>query len=83
MTDRFATYSPGLDDPCDAHYVITPGAADLNPRPRSLYVNAPGNATIEDKNGVSITYTNLAQGQILPFRGRKVTAATATLIAWE
>lgn len=67
--------------PALRHYTITPGASDLNPRPRALYVKAAGNATISDGT-TSVEYTDLTVGMILPIEAQKVTAATATLIAW-
>ncbi len=82
MTDRFASYSSGLDSPGTRHFAITPSANDLNPRPRSLYCEAAGTVTIQDADLNSLTYT-LQQGQVLPFRGRRITAATATVYGWE
>lgn len=82
MSDNFATHAVGLDAPCGRHFAITPGAGALTPRPRAIYCEAAGTATIEDAQGTSLVYT-LAQGQILPFRAVKITAATATLIGWE
>jgi hypothetical protein len=40
-----------------------------------------GNVTLVDKNGTSIQYAVTA-GEIIPFRPEKVTAATATVVAW-
>jgi len=67
--------------PALRHYTITPGADDLSPRPRALYVNAAGNATITDGT-TSVTYSDLTVGTVLPIEAKKVTAATATLVAW-
>jgi hypothetical protein len=50
--------------------------------PRSIYCEAAGTITVQDLDGTSLTYT-LVQGQILPFRARKITAATATVYGWE
>lgn len=82
MSDNFGTYSPGLDSPGRKHWLITPSANDIVPRPRSIYCEVAGTVTVQDIDGTSLTYT-LVQGQVLPFRARKITAATATVYAWE
>ncbi len=82
MSDNFGTFSPGLDSPGRRHWQITPGTGVIAPMPRTLYVEAGGTVTIEDQFGTSLTYT-VTQGQILPFRPRRITAATATIFAWE
>lgn len=81
MPDTFQTMTSGLDSPAVHHYTVTPGAGDLPFIPRAIYCGAGGTATIVDVDGTSVTYT-LVAGQILPLRATKVTAATATLIAW-
>lgn len=81
MSDEFSKFRVELNSPAREHYVITPGAALLDPMPRVIYVSVGGSATIEDINGVSVSYP-LVAGQTIPFRASKVTAATATLIAW-
>lgn len=81
MADTFANHAAGLDSPALRHYTITPGAGDLAFRPRAIRCDVGGTATIVDEAGTSIVY-NLVAGEILPLRAVKVTAATATLIAW-
>ena len=78
---RFGTHVTGLDGPADYHFAITPGASEFAQIPRAIYCEAAGTATIEDANGVALVYT-LVAGQLLPFRARRVTAATATLRGW-
>lgn len=68
--------------PAGGHYTVTPGTSALSPAPRALYVNAAGNAVIEDIGGTTVTYSDLAVGAILPIKALKVTSATATLVAW-
>jgi hypothetical protein len=79
--DLFSSFRKGLESPADEQYTITPSADALSPKPRAIYAATTGSATLVDKNGTSIVYA-LTAGQILPFRPEKVTAATATLIAW-
>lgn len=78
---RFLALKSEQAAPAQRHYTITPGSSDLNPRPRALYVNGDGNATISDGT-TSIEYTGLTAGMVLPIEAVKVTAATATLVAW-
>ncbi len=79
--DHFALFGSGLESPATAHYTITPGPADLPVIPRAIRCEGSGTATIVDRAGTSITYS-LTAGEILPLRAVKVTAATATLVAW-
>lgn len=82
MPDNFANHFKRLDSPGGVHFAITPGPGDINPRPRVLYCNVAGTATLVDETGASLVY-NLTAGQLLPFRAVKVTAATATIFGWE
>lgn len=62
--------------------VITPGAADISPRPRRVVVLAAGDATIVPEgnaDGDEIPFTGLPVGYVIPYFVRRVTAATATL----
>lgn len=79
--DPFAYSHQELSSPGLRHYTVTPGASDLDPKPRSLRANTSGTITIEDIDGTSIEY-NVTQGEVIPFRGHKITAATAVVIAW-
>ena len=82
MIDTFQSTATGMDSPANRHFAITPADADLAVRPRSLYVNASGTVVIRDEEGTDITY-NVSVGQVLPFRGIQVRAATtATVIGW-
>ena len=75
MADPFSSFAPGLDSGGDLHFLITPGPADIDPRPRFLRCNVAGTATIEDRNGNPLTYS-LVAGEYILFRGTKVTAVT-------
>lgn len=80
--DPWAGSSTPITGPCERHVAITPGAGDLDPRPRAIFCGGAGDVTITDQAGVSVTYAVQA-GQILPFRAVKVTAATASgLVGW-
>lgn len=79
--DLFAALRKGLSSPADEHYTITPSNSELSPKPRALRALTAGNVTIVDKKGTSIQYA-VVPGEIIPFRAHKVTAATATVVAW-
>lgn len=74
------------------HWVITPGASVLSPRPRVVLALTAGVIVIEDEAGVQIAYT-VVQGQQLDFVPVKVlatgtsgqasgVATTATVAGW-
>jgi hypothetical protein len=78
----FSDFSTTPDSPGVSARAITPGSSDISPRPRRVVVLATGNATIVPEgnaNEVTITFTGLPVGYILPYYVRRVTAATATL----
>ena len=80
--DPWAGSSVTITGPGERHYAVTPGAGELDPRPRALRIGGDGNITVEDAAGVSITYPVTA-GEVFIFRAVKVTAATATgIVAW-
>ncbi|WP_373355114.1 hypothetical protein [Pseudoroseicyclus sp. CXY001] len=85
MADNFASHAQTLTSPAGRHRAITPSdAADLDPVPRALYVNASGSAVLRDSEGTSVTY-QLTAGQVLPMRAVRVmaTGTTAGLIGWD
>lgn len=82
MNDPFANNATGLSSPANRHFSITPADEDLETKPRCLYVNESGTLIIRDEMGVDVTY-NVIAGQIFPFRGVQIRAAsTATVIGW-
>jgi hypothetical protein len=84
MTDKFASFTPGLSDVATRHFAITPSdTTDFLVKPRALYCNAAGDAVVRDEGGTEITYA-LTQGQVLPFRGARIlaTGTTATVVGW-
>ena len=63
-----------LESPADRHFAIVPSdTVDLAIIPRALFCQAAGTVVIRDADGTDLPYT-LAQGQILPFRGRRILA---------
>jgi len=86
MSDAFASTSTGLESPATKHAAVTPSdSTDLDPKPRGLFIKAAGDVSITDELGVTILYTSLAAGTLLPFRAKRVNASgtTATVIAWS
>lgn len=66
--------------------VITPGNVDLDPVPKTVCMLAAGNITIVpvgNADGETLTFTGLAAGAIVPYRPRRVTAATAQVATVE
>jgi hypothetical protein len=85
MSDPFANeYQLSLTAPANEHYTISPSdTVDLPVRPRAIYVQADGNAVLQSKSGVNVTYAVTA-GQLLTIRPTRVLeeGTTAELIAW-
>lgn len=83
MADEFELQSkvPGLDSVGHRMYIVTPGAGELPFIPRTLLWLTPGTATIEDYYGTSTPIPTQSAGFTIPGRVRKVTAATASILA--
>lgn len=66
--------------------VITPGASDINPYPKTVFLGASGNITyvpVGNADATTVTLVGLAPGQPVPHRVRRVTSATATVYTVE
>lgn len=62
--------------------VITPGSTDLDPLPKSVVCLTAGDVTIVpdgNANANTLAFEGLPAGYVIPFRVRRVTAATATV----
>ena len=70
--------STEIDAPATGAFSITASANALTVETRAIYVGGGGNITVTMKNGVSVTFSNVVAGTILPIRCTHVTAATAT-----
>ena len=61
---------------------ITPGATDLDPLPKGVVCLTGGDVTVvpeKNANDATLAFVGLPAGYIIPFRVRRVTAATATV----
>lgn len=81
--DQFESFAVGLDSPADRHFAITANnAADVDPKPRYIYVATAGNLVIADSDGTEVTYAVTA-GQHLRFRPTRIMeTSTATVVGW-
>lgn len=69
--------------PATQHFIITPGAGDIPIMPRAIRFESAGSVTMEDQNGVAVTYT-VAAGEVFEFRASKITASTVTqIVGWN
>ena len=86
MIDQYAQTNPrNITAPASRHYEVTPDDdADLERRPRALFIATDGDVAVRDEEGVDVTYS-LSAGDIFPFRPVRVlaTGTTATVIGWE
>lgn len=63
---------------------VTPGADDLPTVAKAIVVIADGDVTVvpvDNADADTVTFTSVSAGQVLPLIVRRVTAATATVIA--
>ena len=82
MSDDFAGHAATLFSPGERHQVITASPNAISPRPRCLRFGGAGTVTIVDQADVAVTYT-VAAGEVMPFRGVKVTATTVSqIVGW-
>lgn len=79
MTDRFASYQPGLNSPADHAFAIAPAdGADLPQVPRAIYVGAAGSLSGVMLSGEAISFSTLQAGMIYPLRLARVQATGTT-----
>lgn len=64
------------------YLAVKSDVADLPSLPKALYVNVTGDVVVHNLDGVSVTFTAVPAGTILPIRAKRLlTATTATVIA--
>lgn len=79
--DHFAPFAVGLGSPAGRHFSITPDDdADINPKPRYLYVAISGDLVIADSDGAEVTYAVTAGQHFRPTRAMETSAAT--VVGW-
>jgi hypothetical protein len=86
MADKFATFMDTPDQFGKVGAVITPSASDLTDIPKGVVLLTAGNVTVvpvANDNADALAFVGLPAGYIIPFRVRRVTAATATVATIE
>jgi hypothetical protein len=87
MTENtYRKFVPGPDSFGTKGRIITPGAGDLDPLAKAVVCLTTGDITVlpnGNADGDTIAFTGVAAGYIVPFRVRRVTAATATVASIE
>lgn len=86
MPDPFLSSTPSPESPGTLSRIITPGASDIDPVPKSIVTLTSGDVTIVPAGnavGVTLAFIGLPAGWVCPFRVRRVTAATATVATVE
>jgi hypothetical protein len=82
MADPFSTFADSPVQFGRAGAVITPGATDLDPLPKAIVCLTGGDVTVVpdgNANATTIAFVGLPAGYVIPYRVRRVTAATATV----
>lgn len=83
MTDRFETWTSGMNAPAVHGFAVTPhDSNDLSEVTRALFVGGGGAIVVMLAQGSTITLAGIAAGTVLPLRARRVlaTGTTATAI---
>ncbi|NUA26097.1 spike base protein, RCAP_Rcc01079 family [Cupriavidus basilensis] len=79
--DRFATYAKTLTGPSETYFAITPhDTNDFAEVANSIRVGTGGDVAAVRLDGTAVTFKNVAAGEMLPIRARRVnlTGTTAT-----
>lgn len=86
MSDPFANFASSTSSPGTVGRIITPGASDIIPTPKSIVTLTAGNVTlvpVGNAPAVTLAFVDLPAGWVCPYRVRRVTAATATVATIE
>ena len=82
MADDFESFADTPQSFGRKGTLINPGATDLDPLPKSVVLLTSGNVTIvpvDNADADTMAFVGLPAGYIIPYRVRRVTAATATV----
>lgn len=79
MADVFENHHISLESPAVSVLAITPGAADIDPIPRAIYIGTPGDVTVEMVDGTVATFVQMQSGWH-PIRPLKITAGPADIV---
>ena len=84
--NTYKKFTPDPDSFGTKGRIITPGASDLDPMVKAVVCLTTGDITVVpsgNADSATIAFTGVAAGYVVPFRVRKVTAATATVASIE
>lgn len=79
MADPFQTYGDSVSAPAARAVAVVPH--DVNPLadvPKALFVGTGGNLVLRGSGNVDVTFRNVADGSVLPFRAQFVRATGTT-----
>lgn len=79
MSDQWADIYRHPQDPATSAVAITPGPAELAQPTRGIHASTDGDITVTMLDGQSVSFTVKA-GFLYPYRIKKCTAATATIV---
>lgn len=79
MTDRFETWTSGMNAPASHGFAIVPhDGDDLGEVTRALYVGGGGAIVAMLSHGSTVTLAGVASGTVLPLRVKRVLATGTT-----
>ena len=82
MSDPYFTTTPTPTSFGRRGRLVSPGATDLDPIPKTIVLPVGGNVTIvpvNNTNDATISFTGLPAGATVPYQVRRVTAASAAV----
>lgn len=87
MADFFKDNLVELESPAERAAAVTPNdSTDLANSSRALYIGTGGNVSIVTVGGDTVTFSNLADGSLLPVRAARVrltdTTASDIVAVW-
>ena len=79
MADEYLNHHVSLESPAISVLPITPGAAEIDPRPRAIYLGTSGDVTMEMFDGTTATFVGMETGWH-PIRPVKITVGPPNII---
>lgn len=86
MADDFSSFTRTPNSFGFKSRLVTPGATDLDPRPKAVVCVTYGDITVVPENNANaapVAFVGVPAGFVPPFRVRRVTAATAVVYTVE
>lgn len=72
-------FTRSVEDPADAAAVVTPSdSVNLDYFTRAVFVGGAGNLAVVMKNGMTVVFTGVVAGSVLPIRCARINSTNTT-----